>query len=57
MGIKILKIMKPELKIFLNEEPKSQSLNKMNFYMGKLLVILPSLIKNAKYLDMSKIKL
>lgn len=49
--------MKPELKIFLNKEPKSQSLNKMNFYMEKLLVILPSLIKNAKYLDMSKIKL
>ncbi len=46
-----------ELKIFLNEEPKKVNTQRINVYMSNLLFALPSLIKNAKYLPLLKIKL
>jgi len=51
------KIIYMELKIFLNEEPKKVNTQRINVYMSNLLVALPGLIKNAKYLPLLKIKL
>ncbi len=46
-----------ELKIFLNETPTKVNTQRIHVYMNHLLSVLPSLIKNAKYLPLLKIRL